>query len=100
MPVVAGSLTVSCPVKPPEPSAVAVAASPVWASPARPASVTDAPAVNFDPVTVTWSPAAPEAVPSWMARSLTWPPPSVAMIVWETGAGGSVTVQGVSSSMM
>lgn len=100
MPVVSGSLTASRAVKAPDPSAVAVVVSPVCASPSRPATVMPAPGVNFVPVTVTSSPACPEAAESWTARSLTWPPPVVATTVSDTGAGGPVTVQGVSSSMM
>gem|GEM_PF-3698872 len=77
----------------------AVAVSAVWVSPERPASVTEAPGVKWVPLTVTPSPTFPEAEPSEMARSLAGLA-SVAVTVSETGAGGLVTVHGVSSSRM
>ena len=99
MPVVALSLTFRPDVKPPAASALTVVLSAVSAAPARPTTVMSASGVNLAPVTVTWSPGLPEAVASWMERSLA-PGWSVATTVSETGAGGLVTVQGVSSSMM
>lgn len=98
-PVVVLSLTASVPLMEPCASAVVVAVSAVWVAPDRPARVTLAPGVKLLPVTVTLSPGFPEAEPSEMARLLVWVP-SVAVIVPETGAGGLVTVQGVSSSRM